>query len=261
MKQTIRLTESELRNMITESVKRALNEGKNDFEAAKYQGKWSIFDNGSRTYSHIGVGKKKAIAKAKELNDYCTQKDKEENEKKTSESINRKIDKIVSESVRRILNEEIEENKISNFFNNFRRTNPVSKAYPNNNYIYKNGEYFYYDEQGNEHPTGIRYENGRVGTNWNPLKSTQANQVSDNDLKNAKQQLRNWDNKNADRIRRHNTTMGNINRRFAEQDRAQAEEDNRRWEAEKKFNNSLKSNKESYTDPIANYMGSNPLSR
>ena len=105
MRRTIKLRESELRNMIAESVRRVLNEGKNDFEAAKYQGKWSVFDNGSRTYSHIGVGKKKATAKAKELNDYCTQKDKEENEKKTSESINRKIDKIVSESVRRMLKE------------------------------------------------------------------------------------------------------------------------------------------------------------
>lgn len=31
MRQTIRLTESELRNMITESVKRALNEGIYDY--------------------------------------------------------------------------------------------------------------------------------------------------------------------------------------------------------------------------------------
>ena len=51
MRRTIKLRESELRNMIAESVRRVLNEGKNDFEAAKYQGKWSVFDNGSRTYS------------------------------------------------------------------------------------------------------------------------------------------------------------------------------------------------------------------
>lgn len=68
MKRTVKLTERELKRMISESVKRILKEGKNDFEAAKYQGKWSVFDKGSKTFSHIGVGKKKASAKAKELN-------------------------------------------------------------------------------------------------------------------------------------------------------------------------------------------------
>ena len=50
---------------------------------------------------------------SKELNDYCIQKDKdkEENEKKTSESINRKINKIVSESVKNILKEYGEGNR------------------------------------------------------------------------------------------------------------------------------------------------------
>lgn len=42
--------------------------GKNDFEPAKYQGKWSVYDKTSRTYSNIGVGKKNAVKKAEELN-------------------------------------------------------------------------------------------------------------------------------------------------------------------------------------------------
>lgn len=45
-----------------------IHESKDDFEAAKYNGKWSVFDKVSRTYSNIGVGKKKATEKAKELN-------------------------------------------------------------------------------------------------------------------------------------------------------------------------------------------------
>ncbi len=40
----------------------------NDFEPAKYQGKWSVYDKTSRTYSNIGVGKKNAVKKAEELN-------------------------------------------------------------------------------------------------------------------------------------------------------------------------------------------------
>lgn len=101
MGRTIRLNESELKRMIDESIRRVLNEGKDDFEAGKYQGKWSVFSKPSRTFSHIGIGKKKAIKKARELNDYCAQKDKEENDNKTSESFNRKIYRIVSECIRR----------------------------------------------------------------------------------------------------------------------------------------------------------------
>lgn len=37
------------------------------YEAAKYQGKWAVYDKVSRTFSHIGKGKKFCIAKAKEL--------------------------------------------------------------------------------------------------------------------------------------------------------------------------------------------------
>ena len=72
-RQIIRITEQDLNNIIKESVKNILSESK--FEAAKYQNKWSIFDNDSRTFSNIGIGKKKATEKAKELNDYCKEKD------------------------------------------------------------------------------------------------------------------------------------------------------------------------------------------
>lgn len=80
-KKLIRLTEADLHRIITESVKRILNENQyNDFEAAKYKGKWSVYDNRSQTFSHVGVGKKKANDKAREMNNYCAQKDKEQYE-------------------------------------------------------------------------------------------------------------------------------------------------------------------------------------
>jgi len=50
----------------------------NDFEAAKYGNKWAVFDKVSRTFSFIGCGKRFCQKKAKELNDYCRQKDNEE---------------------------------------------------------------------------------------------------------------------------------------------------------------------------------------
>lgn len=74
----IKLSESDIMHMVNESIKRILKETKNSFEAAKYQGKWSVFDKDSKTFSHIGVGKRNASKKAKELNDYCEKKDKEE---------------------------------------------------------------------------------------------------------------------------------------------------------------------------------------
>jgi hypothetical protein len=68
-KNTIKLTESDLHRIIKESVKSVLAEGKNDFEPAKYNGKWSVYDKTSRTFSNIGIGKKKAANKANELNE------------------------------------------------------------------------------------------------------------------------------------------------------------------------------------------------
>lgn len=65
-RKVLRITESDLHNIIKESVKSILSE--NGFEAAKYEGKWSVFDKNSRTFSNIGIGKKKATEKAKELN-------------------------------------------------------------------------------------------------------------------------------------------------------------------------------------------------
>ena len=79
MKKVIRLTESDIHKIVKNSVKRILKEKQDDFEPAKYQGKWSVYDKKSRTFSNIGVGKKKAHSKAQELNDYCAKKDKEEN--------------------------------------------------------------------------------------------------------------------------------------------------------------------------------------
>lgn len=38
------------------------------FEAAKYQGKWAVYDTDSRTFSHIGAGKKFCEKKATQLN-------------------------------------------------------------------------------------------------------------------------------------------------------------------------------------------------
>lgn len=54
----------------------------NDFEAAKYGNKWAVFDKVSKTFSFIGCGKRFCQKKAKELNDYCRQKDMEENSAK-----------------------------------------------------------------------------------------------------------------------------------------------------------------------------------
>jgi len=48
------------------------------FEAAKYGNKWAVFDTVSRTFSCIGYGKRFCEKKAKELNEYCEMKDKEE---------------------------------------------------------------------------------------------------------------------------------------------------------------------------------------
>lgn len=51
---------------------------KESFEAAKYGNKWAVFDKVSKTFSSIGAGKRFCQKKAKELNDYCRQKDNEE---------------------------------------------------------------------------------------------------------------------------------------------------------------------------------------
>ena len=81
------------------------------------------------------------------------------------------LHRIVNESVNKILNEEMQEGKIGNFFNNFRRTVPVSnvgsKIPTNGNgtrYFYnsKTGTYYYVDENGERHDTGIGYGEGRV---------------------------------------------------------------------------------------------------
>ena len=39
-----------------------------NFEVAKYNGKWSIFDKISKTFSCIGMGKKYCTERVKELN-------------------------------------------------------------------------------------------------------------------------------------------------------------------------------------------------
>lgn len=55
---------------------------KASFEAAKYENKWAVFDKVSKTFSFIGSGKRFCQQKAKELNEYCKQKDMEENSAK-----------------------------------------------------------------------------------------------------------------------------------------------------------------------------------
>lgn len=40
------------------------------WEAAKYKGKWAVFDTVSRTFNWIGRGKRFCEKKANELNDY-----------------------------------------------------------------------------------------------------------------------------------------------------------------------------------------------
>lgn len=39
------------------------------FELAKYRNKWAVFDNVTRTFAYIGMGKKFCEKKVKELND------------------------------------------------------------------------------------------------------------------------------------------------------------------------------------------------
>ncbi len=39
-----------------------------DFELAKYKGKWAVYDNGSRTFSFIGKGKRFCKRKVISLN-------------------------------------------------------------------------------------------------------------------------------------------------------------------------------------------------
>lgn len=41
-----------------------------NWELAKYGNKWAVFDRVSRTFSHIGEGKRFCQNKAKELNEY-----------------------------------------------------------------------------------------------------------------------------------------------------------------------------------------------
>lgn len=46
------------------------------WEAAKYKGKWAVFDTVSRTFNWIGRGKRFCERKAKELNDYSRDYDR-----------------------------------------------------------------------------------------------------------------------------------------------------------------------------------------
>lgn len=50
---------------------------RDDFEAAKYGRFWAVFDRVSRTFNHIGMGKKFCQKKAQELNEYCKQKEED----------------------------------------------------------------------------------------------------------------------------------------------------------------------------------------
>lgn len=41
-----------------------------NWELAKYRNKWAVYNRTSRTFSHIGKGKRFCQNKAKELNEY-----------------------------------------------------------------------------------------------------------------------------------------------------------------------------------------------
>lgn len=121
-------------------------------------------------------------------------------------------------------------------------------------YIYdsKTGTYYYVDEDGERHDTGIGYGEGRVGMNWNPFKSTQGNQVSKGDADDVRRKLLKWNSDNPERIRTHNETMRNMSQRWAEQERAlekEREERERRWKQEDEW----EKRQRSYGDPARGY--------
>lgn len=66
------------------------------------------------------------------------------------------------------------------------------------NYSYnpQDRQYYYTDQNGNKTATGVSYQQGRVGRNWNPFTRptmTPNQKVTWQDMNNASNQLRNWE--------------------------------------------------------------------
>jgi hypothetical protein len=128
------------------------------------------------------------------------------NWKNESRNMNKKLIRLTESDLHRIVKESVERILAENgenegFFDKFRRTSTTSDALKGlgdsrYNYTYDKDKdrYFYRDEAGNKHDTGIGYGKGNVGSNWNPFKwfNSGSNQVTPEDAKYAQQRLQRW---------------------------------------------------------------------
>lgn len=177
------------------------------------------------------------------------------NMKKTINLTESELKEIIKESVTQVLNE----GKIGNFFNNFRRNKDMDSARPRRSngdgyyrYNSKTKTYWYYDLNGEGHDTKIGYGEGRVGSNWSRLGIGRTDQVSTKDRNKVKAGLQNWDTKFAKNI---SNTNRNIERTRNQNLRDKAEEERyREMQRRKQAQEDAYNNQPKVGDPERGYF-------
>ena len=129
----------------------------------------------------------------------------------------------------------------------------------NFNYDTRTNKFTYYDERGKEHDTGIGYEKGKIGKNWNPFKSNgRKTNVTPHDAKMMRLRLQQWQNDNAPSITRGYRANDAERRWRSEYDASERERRRREQEELQRLGQPKGYNQ---FDHFSQYFGSNPLSR
>ena len=203
-------------------------------------------------FSPILIRKRKIELK-KQLN-ITNENKKYKNMKKTINLTESELKEIIKESVIQVLNE----GKIGNFFNNFRRNQDMHSAIPKKSngggyyrYNSKTKTYWYYDVNGEGYDTKIGYGEGRVGSNWSRLGIGKTSQVSTKDRNKIKAGLQNWDTRYSKTI---SDTNRNIEQMRAQHQRERAEEERyREMQRRKQAQEDAYNNQPKVGDPERGY--------
>ena len=163
---------------------------------------------------------------------------------------------IIRETIEEVIAENADEG-LGDFFDKFRRTDRAQNGAPNQQFLYspQKNSFTYFDERGGEHDTGIGYDKGKIGRNWNPFKSNGRNtNVTPHDAAMMRGKLSGWQNNNAQGITnsyKHNDEYENWRSQYYNQQNADRQKNDQELQR--------LSQPSGYKDPIRNYMGSNPL--